>query len=222
LLIRYDLLKHYGMITMNKYLSQLLIGLLLLSSTGTVTASTVYGEIPTAIANMSGGAENKNDKENDLNADIGYFGVTGWTEVVKVDSPKTSNTGDYATLVLTYEDNKNGTWSFDDNPWESFNSLLIVLKGGRSGKGNSSDPADAVFWTASLISTDTLSGTWEMTSKDLSHMTVYGTNELLTLSSGIQVAPSSVNLSAVPVPAAVWLFASALLGLTSISRQRKA
>jgi len=206
---------------MNKYLSQLLIGLLLLSSTGTVTASTVYGEISTAISNMSGGAENKNDKENDLNADIGYFGVTGWTEVVKIDSPMTSNTGDYATLVLTYEDEKNGTWSFDDNPWDSFNSLLIVLKGGRSGKGNSSDPTDAVFWTASLISTDTLSGTWEMTSKDLGHMTVYGTNELLTLPSGVQVAPSAVDLSAVPVPAAVWLFASALLGLTSISRQRK-
>jgi len=31
-----------------------------------------------------------------------------------------------------------------------------------------------------------------------------------------------VSISAVPVPAAVWLFASALLGLTGISRQRKA
>jgi len=207
---------------MNKYLSQLLIGLLLLSSTGIVTATTVYGEIHTALSNMSGGAENKNDKESDLNADMGYFGVTGWTEIVKVDSPDTSNTDDYATLALTYEDKKNGTWSLDGNPWDSFNSLLIVLKGGRSGKGNSSDPADAVFWTASLISTDTLSGTWEMTSKDLSHMTVYGTNELLTLSSGIQVAPSSVSFSAVPVPATVWLFASALLGLAGISRQPKA
>jgi len=207
---------------MKKHLSKLLIGLILLSSTGIVTASTVYGEIHTALSNMSGEPENKNDKENDLNAGMGYFGVTGWTEVVKVDSPNTSNVGDYATLELTFEDKKNGTWSLDGNPWDSFSSLLIVLKGGRSGKGNSSDPADAVFWTASLISTDTLSGTWEMTSKDLSHMTVYGTNELLTSSSGNQVAPSSVTLSAVPVPAAVWLFASALLGLTGISRQRKA
>ncbi|TGD71959.1 VPLPA-CTERM sorting domain-containing protein [Mangrovimicrobium sediminis] len=30
------------------------------------------------------------------------------------------------------------------------------------------------------------------------------------------------NVSAVPVPAAVWLFGSALLGLTGVTRRRKA
>ena len=33
--------------------------------------------------------------------------------------------------------------------------------------------------------------------------------------------PGTVNISAVPVPAAVWLFGSGLLGLVGISRRKK-
>jgi len=209
------------MVTMNKYLSKFLVGLILLSSAGIVTASTV-GEIPMALSSMLGAAGDNNDKASDLNEGAGYFNISGWTKLVKVETPDISTTsttkdGITTTLALTYTNNDllAGTWSLSGTPWEDFSSLLIVLKTGR-------DSATNIFWTASLLSAETITGDWSMASKELSHMTVYGSNELLTLSTGIQVAPSKVSVSAVPVPAAVWLFASALLGLTGISRQRKA
>lgn len=84
---------------------------------------------------------------------------------------------------------------------------MIVLKDGKT-----KPPAGGIFWTAWLLPTDTLSGNWDIPEKELSHMSIYGSNATL---------PGGSPPSAVPLPASVWLLSSAIFGLFSVSHRRK-
>jgi len=57
----------------------------------------------------------------------------------------------------------------------------------------------------------------------ISTLSVVGTNGAFTSVAGSEIgSPGVISTSAVPVPAAVWLFGTGLLGLTGFARKRKA
>ena len=95
-------------------------------------------------------------------------------------------------LVVGGQGSLSGTWAFDQGAITG--DFLIVLKA-------ASAPGYAV-WLFEGADADSFSGEWAVAwGHGLSHLTVYET-------------------PAVPVPAAVWLFGSGLIGLVGVARRK--
>jgi hypothetical protein len=131
---------------------------------------------------------------NNSNQDLdGLFGVSGWTETFKVDAP--SGTDEVLTTT-TNSDDTMGTWEFD---FTGYKDVMFVLKGGNT-------------FTAYLMDVDGPSmGAWR-------------SDDLLTGGGkrGAGLSHFSAYTTPVPLPAAVWLFGAAILGMAGFSRRRKA
>ena len=136
-------------------------------------------------------AGDANDSIADLNAGS-FFGIDTWLFLDKTDD--FINGG--IDLTGGAPDSIDGTFSFNASIWDSYNDVVIVLKGG----GSTTDKT--VKWSAYHLIDGVTNGYWVYDGvKELSHLSVYVANP-------------------VPVPAAVWLFGSGLLGLIAASRRR--
>jgi len=109
---------------------------------------------------------------------------------------KTPNdTGGLADGALTITGGSSGNWSIDATKVAGFNNLVLAIK-----VGEKLSPS----WAAFTVPIDALSGTWYTDPTQgggLSHGNLYGTP--------------------VPIPAAAWLFGSALVGGLGIGYRRK-
>ncbi len=119
--------------------------------------------------------------------------------VAKEDTPGGLSGADIGLSVLPDTGVDNGTWSFDSSKFAP-TEFLIVLKAANS-------PGFAA-WIFDGAAASSDAGAWLVAwtnnngkPRDLSHLSIY--------------APT-----AVPVPAAVWLFGSGLLGLAGIARRK--
>lgn len=95
---------------------------------------------------------------------------------------------------------------FDENPAESVTLLVMFAAGGSSSftaTSPGSNPGGFLEWTAGPLN--------GVTSIEFS---------AATLSSSNDFALAAANVSAVPLPAAAWLFGSALLGLVTVARRK--
>ncbi len=148
---------------------------------------------------------------NDANQSLdGLFGVSGWSEIVKLDMPDRrrgasnalSATANGVTLTIDGE-GRSGGWAVDS--FGVFETIMVVLKGGPT-------------FSAYLVSREAgLSGFWNMLSlqrgngragPDLSHFTLYGQG-------------TATRVAGVPLPAALPLLGSGLAGLAFAARRRK-
>ena len=95
---------------------------------------------------------------------------------------------------------------FQENPTETV-TLLVMFAGGGSSSYTASSPGGSpggfLEWTAgsTLVGVDSI---------------VFSAGDL----SSNDFALAAVNVSAVPLPAAAWLFGSALLGLVTVARRK--
>jgi hypothetical protein len=111
-----------------------------------------------------------------------------------------ANVDDLSGYSSGFVANSDGTFAIDAAVWDDWDSIFVGLKQANSY---------AIFELTNAI----VSGTWSTTCgkkacTDLSHFFVIG---------GDPITPPNE----VPVPAAVWLFGSALTGLFGISRKRQ-
>ena len=118
-------------------------------------------------------------------------GDSEWVDFHKSDGDESMDLG-----LMVEGSESSGDWSVDT----VFSEFLVVLKAGPNYVWYLFDRGDGAF-----------EGTWDTVSlsdKDLSHLTLYIKED------------GSVPPAIIPVPAAAWLFASALLGLIGIGRRR--
>ena len=134
-----------------------------------------------------------NNSNKDLN---GLFGVGDWTEILKLDDSEGTESDN--GITLTVNDDPTKTWSVDT--YAGNDPVMFALKGGPT-------------FSAFLMDTSVTSGTWNNESMltgggdrgaGLSHWSIY-----------------SGGMTVVPLPAAAWLFGSALVGLAGIGYRRK-
>ena len=130
-----------------------------------------------------------------------FFGYSDWVYLAKYEAEEGTREGPQGSL-LTLDpemgENPSGTWSFAGTL--NYEDVMIVLK---AGNPNSGGGFEGYLWGGG-IPTPTL-GTWDSHSafdKDLSHLTIYKRG------------------SVVPIPAAAWLFGSALLGMAGMGYRR--
>jgi hypothetical protein len=132
-----------------------------------------------------------NDKESILNAGTGFFNINTWVLLDKTDDLVDGGIG----LTGGTAGDIAGDFSFNASVWDSYQDVIIVLKDG----GSTIDKN--IKWSAYLLMDGVSSGSWIFDgTKALSHLSVYA--------------------NPVPVPAAVWLFASGLIGLVGVARKR--
>ena len=166
------------------------------SNTATATPCDVGGifsdaNLTMSVASCLDGVDS-NDSATDLN-DGNYFGIDTWVLLAK-DGDESYDSGINLTGGM-FEGALSGDFSFDASVWDSYSDVIIVLKDGVA------DPTNPIKWSAYLLDDFVSSGYWEYDGvKELSHISVYA--------------------SPVPVPAAVWLFASGLIGLVGVARKR--
>lgn len=129
------------------------------------------------------------------------IGGTIFDFVAKEDMSTGLSGADIGLVVTPGGGAPNGDWSFDSNLFAP-TEFLIVLKA-------ASSPGYAV-WLFDGATAASDAGTWLVAwtnnngkPRDLSHLSIY--------------APTVI-----PVPAAVWLFGSGLLGLVGIARRKRA
>ncbi len=114
-----------------------------------------------------------------------------------------TNVVDLRGSVSGFVANSAGIFSIDKTVWDSWDSIFLGLKQGNSY---------AIFELTNMI----VSGTWSTTCgrspcTDLSHFLAFG-GEARVIDPPNQV----------PVPAAVWLFGSAMAGMFGVSRRKQA
>jgi hypothetical protein len=133
--------------------------------------------------------------KQDLNSEVDPFGTT---------TPDISSGADLINLQIT-STGGNDNWSSGAFSVNAYDPLLIVMGDGIEYE---------YTWYLFTGKTGTLNGTWDTNpvfgGKDLSNLTAYAI-------SGDGLEPPA----AIPVPAAVWLFGSGLLGLLGVARRRK-
>lgn len=135
------------------------------------------------------GVYSGNDSETALEA---LFSGYTFTQLAKVETPATSNNGLNLTNISVNGDNEPvaGNWSYSGSDLVDF---LIVKSGNKFAVYEYTD-----------LNTDNMRniGIWdtsELKDKGMSHISAY-------------------RVSAVPIPAAVWLFGAGLLGLFRIRK----
>jgi hypothetical protein len=186
----------------------LVLGLAMLGGGNAASAAT-FGPVTTAVDSRDGAFMDQNVSEADLNTGTGFFGTNDWSEITKIET--NPNDDSYSDQYLTISngvrnadgDLVSGDWSILSSLWQTYNAIALVLKDGNK---------NGIFYTAWLLQEGTSSGSWKMPDKNLSHMTIYGS----------QTDLAADNPPAVPVPAAVWLFGSGLLGLLGAARKKSA
>jgi hypothetical protein len=146
--------------------------------------------------------QNVNDSETLLNnntfgTDTGLFGYTDWSLLAKQDLDPDSWTGTDIGLSVIETSKGIGSWSVNANALDTFARVVLILKASPTFSsylyGPGLDTGDSGSWTTSALG-----------DKNLSHFSIY--------TSGI---------SPVPVPAAIWLFGTALIGFIGMSRRTK-
>jgi hypothetical protein len=146
---------------------------------------------------------NVSDSESLLNnntfgTDIGLFGHTDWDFLTKQNTPG-GLSGTNIGLFVDETSTGVGTWSVNSGALDIFDRVVFILKAGNTfssylyAPGSDAGNSGSWSWTTSALE-----------DKNLSHFSIY-TNEI----------------SPVPVPAAIWLFGTALLGFISMSRRTK-
>jgi hypothetical protein len=183
----------------------LVLGLAMLGG-GNIAGAATFGPVTTAVDSQDG--ISNNDSVADLNAGTGFFGTNDWSQITKIDTNSTQNAYNNGILIISNgvrsgNDLVSGDWSILSSLWQTYDAITLVLKDGNK---------DGVFYTAWLLQEGISSGSWAMPDRNLSHMTIYGSNTDL----------ATDNPPAVPVPAAVWLFGSGLLGLIGAARRKSA
>ncbi|MGJ0490311.1 hypothetical protein [Methylobacter sp.] len=167
-----------------------------------VANAATFGPVTPSLESRDGPVNDPNDTAADLN-DGNFFNLNDWSQIAKIDTNDTDNTYTDGPLgisdgVRQDGDLVSGNWSLDPSVWQSYKAITLVLNDGRA--------SNDVFWSAWLLEPGSTFGHWEMNIigtddfRNLSHMTLYG--------------------SPVPVPAAVWLFGSGLLGLIGAARRK--
>jgi hypothetical protein len=139
-----------------------------------------------------------NDDESWFNSygGTGAFGINQWmfAQKLEVGDPPTMETIIDVGLNVTFDPDGNGlsgTWSLDSNVFDVYQKIAFALKAGPE------------FSAYDLLDGSSTSGIWDIsgwTNHSLSHFTVY--------------------VTAIPVPAAVWLFVSGLIGFVALNRSR--
>jgi hypothetical protein len=153
------------------------------------------------VANLTGttdceGVFSGNDS-NTITTETSLFGKTGWTELFKVDNSN-GTTGPLTVALDDAREDTSGTWELsEDFNFDSYESVMFVLKGGNSFTGYLSD---GVTMAGDWNTNDTLKGNGRR-GAGLSHVTVWASPK----SNEDEPTPTPV-----PEPAA-------LLGLGSIA-----
>ncbi len=169
--------------------------------------------VGTSTATACEGAIGGNDA-NTISSVSSYFGLTGWTEIAKVDASEGSDTR-LGLSVAEGNDDKSGTWSV--SLWSSaLTDIMIALKGGPTFSLYRFAPA---LGTAGTWSTDGILKGNGKPGPGLSHFTVYGTNQGGTPTGGGNGGGGGVpSVAPVPLPAAGWMILAALGGLLGLGR----
>jgi len=185
------------------------------------------------------GAYSGNDSPPDLD---GVFGITGWTELVKLDAPSGLATANDVTLSVSRTGRDEGSGSWSVRGWAGNDTVMAVLKGGPSFAAYM---LDTLAGTSGTWSTDGLRtggqpqkenrkwprgrpqergpqrlvgfvgftpGNESANTPGLSHFTLYSYARA-------SEPPVVTNPPAVPLPAAAWLLLSACAGLMMLRRR---
>jgi len=193
-------------------------------STANATSCGLTGSLDTSNVTFDGSDSvncGMGTSNNNSNIDINTtqsgeftFGGSDWGNEIKDNSPGNANSGTGSFLgidwTLSATSGTAGSWtiSIQDVPPSNLPvtvDLLAVLKGSNSWAG--------YLFTGKTFSTDGVTaGSFEIAftnngnqAPNLSHMSLY----------------LRENVSSVPVPAAVWLFSSGLIGLTGLRYKKK-
>lgn len=169
------------------------------TSTGSCTVTDMS---PTADDCFGAIVENVNDSESLLNdntfgTDTGLFGHTDWDFLAKQETPGALSGTNIGLDVDPSGGASSGTWSVNAGALDSFARVILLLKTGNTFVAYLYEPGSGAG----------SSGTWNTSAlddKNLSHFSIY--------TSGV---------SPIPVPAAVWLFGTALIGFIGFSRRTK-
>jgi hypothetical protein len=169
------------------------------TSTGSCSTTDIVANADACFGSI---VENVNDSETLLNSntfgtDTGLFGYTNWSLLAKQDLGPDEWTGTDIGLSVIETSKGVGTWSVNVNALETFARVVLILKATPTFASYLYEPGsgtgDSGSWTTSALE-----------DKNLSHFSIY--------TSGI---------SPVPVPAAIWLFGTALIGFIGMSRRTK-
>ena len=178
-------------------------------SMGSASAITFISNNSCLVGDMSAAADqcfgsiNPNDNDdaallnnNTFGGLTGLFGHTDWDQLAKQDMPSGLSGTDIG-LSVTETSTGAGTWSVNAGALITFARVVLILKAGPTFSTYLYEPGSGAG----------SSGSWATSAlgdKNLSHFSIY--------TSGV---------SPVPVPAAVWLFGTALIGFIGFSRRTK-
>jgi hypothetical protein len=167
-----------------------------------VTSTTVSGQVNSqdCIGVIS---DPKVDSESWMNSYnlTGAFGTDLWEFAAKIQNSDDPNIPpiqeidiDVSFVITPDVDGEQfvGTWSLDASIFETYSMVALVLKAG---------PEFSVY----LLDSSSITGEWSIlgwAGGGLSHASIY-------------------VVSAVPLPAAVWLFGSGLIGLVAFNRRKQ-
>ena len=197
------------------------VGLMLLMSTSLVTAATCGSVTMTPDAgnsNNTGGVTCQASGGGNITVDSGTgvidyhegidSGLAPLTGVTLASFNPTSSQPNGGTVGdFTFQD---GSFSIASTVWDAWDSIYIAIK----QANDNSTPTGG--WGLFLVEAVIESGAYTTKSSDafgISHFFAVGGKE----SDGI----TPPDGGEVPVPAAVWLFGSALFGLMGVSRKKK-
>ncbi len=125
---------------------------------------------------------------------------------VTLSAENTGTSRVWLRLGFSSTDNKNGAWAVTDN------SNWLVLNGGES--------ASHRFLLSNLtMLQNNAEETVESTLDSVAQFRIFSSQSLDFRGNGADAEFALDNISAVPVPAAVWLFGTALLGLVGVARR---